>query len=143
MPRGTANNIARPLGIHAPINQIAAGLRDARPRRVDIVVATGAWGKHRFVEGVGIVLLVQAMSAVDASGKEGFDQLRSSRREFVRQLAEADCYHLDVRVDGQDLSGDYLIFEIMNTGFAGPIPVTAFWTSSTAPPVAEGKCLIC
>jgi diacylglycerol kinase (ATP) len=121
VPQGTANNIARSLGIHGSASQIAAGLWDARPKKIDIGVATGAWGRHRFVEGVGIGLLVQAMSVINESGKEGFDQLRSSRREFARQLAEADCHRLDVRADGQSLSGDYLIFEIMNTGFAGPI----------------------
>jgi diacylglycerol kinase (ATP) len=121
VPQGTANNIARSLGIHASTTHVAAGLREASRKQIDIGVAIGAWGRHRFVEGVGIGLLVQAMAEIHASGKAGFDQMRASRREFARRLAQAECFHLEARVDDQDRSGDYLIFEIMNTGFAGPV----------------------
>jgi diacylglycerol kinase (ATP) len=121
LPQGTANNIARSLGIHAPPHQIIAGLREAHPLAVDIGTATGAWGTHRFVEGVGLGLLVQAMAEIDAAGIAGEEQLRSCRREFARRLVEEECHHFDVSVDGRDLSGDFLIFEMMNIGYVGPI----------------------
>lgn len=121
LPQGTANNIARSLGVYGSPRQIIAGLKDGYPMAVDIGVATGAWGRHRFVEGVGLGLLVQAMAEIDAAGTEGEEQLRSCRKEFATKLIEEECHHFDVSVDGQDLSGDYLIFEIMNIGYVGPV----------------------
>src|SRR4051794_13938776 len=50
VPQGTANNIARSLGIDGSPDRIAAGLRDARERPFDIGVAAGPWGCHRFIE---------------------------------------------------------------------------------------------
>ncbi|GEO42880.1 hypothetical protein SAE02_70280 [Skermanella aerolata] len=47
---------------------ITAGLRQAHPMAVDIGTAAGAWGKHRFVEGARLGLLVQAMAEIDAVG---------------------------------------------------------------------------
>jgi diacylglycerol kinase (ATP) len=121
VPQGTANNIAHSLGIYASPHQIAAGLRHARPMAVDIGVATGSWGKRRFVEGVGLGLLVQAMAEIDAAGIAGDDQLWSCRAEFGAKLVEEECHRFDVSVDGRDLSGDFLIFEIMNIGYVGPV----------------------
>jgi len=65
LPQGTANNVVRSLGIVGSLESLVAGLRDAREKRFDIGVAIGPWGRHRFIEAVGLGLLARSM--VDAT----------------------------------------------------------------------------
>ena len=50
LPIGTANNIARALGVNGDMEAIISQLRGATPKRLDIGVAHGPWGKRRFLE---------------------------------------------------------------------------------------------
>jgi diacylglycerol kinase (ATP) len=120
LPQGTANNIARSLGITGSSESLIAGLRDAREQRFDIGAAIGPWGRHRFVEAVGLGLLARGMAEIDATDISGEEQLLCSRRKFGRLLMEAEPECLKMTVDGQELTGDFLVLEIMNISHVGP-----------------------
>jgi len=66
LPLGTANNIARCLGIEGPIEKLIA--RWARAPRIpfDLGVVAGTHGQARFVEGVGAGLIPEGIAAVRA-----------------------------------------------------------------------------
>src|SRR3954471_5407680 len=53
LPLGTANNLARTLGFHAPVDQIINGLATGIRHEVDVGVASGACGKRYFFESAG------------------------------------------------------------------------------------------
>jgi diacylglycerol kinase family enzyme len=120
LPQGTANNIARSLGISGSPEALVPALRNARKQRFDIAAATGPWGKHRFIEAVGLGLLARAMAEIDATDISGQEQLVCSRRKFGRLLMEAEPECLKMTLDGKELSGDFLVLEIMNISHVGP-----------------------
>jgi diacylglycerol kinase family enzyme len=120
LPQGTANNIARSLGISGDPETLVPALHDAVRRPFDIAAATGPWGKHRFIEAAGLGLLARGMAEIDAADISGQEQLLCSRRKFARLLTEAEPERLEMTLDGKELAGDFLVLEIMNISHVGP-----------------------
>ena len=119
LPLGTANNVARSLGL-APgdLHDLAAGWRTARPRPLDVGVAAGPWGRRRFVEGVGLGARARAMAL--AGEAEAGEKLRRGRDAFRRALAEAAPLPVRIVLDGRELPGPLLLIEALNIAYAGP-----------------------
>jgi Diacylglycerol kinase catalytic domain len=55
LPLGTANNIARSLGIEGDLESLLSKLPTASARSLDVGRATGPWGKRMFLEALGWV----------------------------------------------------------------------------------------
>src|SRR6185503_11478949 len=54
LPSGTANNIARTLGLlERPFEELVRGWDSARRAKLDMGVAKGPWGERYFIEGLG------------------------------------------------------------------------------------------
>ena len=51
LPLGTANNIARTLGIEGDAERLIECVRRHVTRSLDVGIASGPWGRRRFVEG--------------------------------------------------------------------------------------------
>ena len=128
LPTGTANNIATWLGLAGrPAEELVAGWRSAVRRPFDCGLARGRWGEFRFLESVGIGLLTEMMAAID-EGEAGWVN-KLSRRE-MRISAALDVLHdalqrsngveCELDLDGQRVSGAYLLLEFLNFGAAGP-----------------------
>src|SRR5262245_7283909 len=62
VPVGTANNIARALGLDGDPETIVPRLPFATARKLDIGLACGPWGERRFLEAVGFGLIAKAIS---------------------------------------------------------------------------------
>lgn len=125
LPIGTANNIARSLGIPDDVDAVLAGLSTARVRPLDVGLASAPWGKARFVESAGVGLFGEMLqhAAVGASVKhESGDRRAKPRRgtRMLRMLERGVAAPWHVSADGQDLSGDYLMVVAMNTAHIGP-----------------------
>ena len=79
LPAGTANNIARSLGLlKQPFEELVRGWRDARRVQLDVGIAAGPWGERYFVEGLGAGLfaglLVRSEENKEKEGEEEQDQ---------------------------------------------------------------------
>ena len=129
LPLGTANNIARTLGVPASPKTLAAGLERGWLTRLAVGVAEGPWGEHRFVESAGIGVFADMIreSHHAAARLEPTGQLdeRSARLAFgagmLRQgLSDAQPIKVRLEADGEDLSGSYLLVEAMNITSIGP-----------------------
>ena len=103
IPSGRANNIARALGLQT-------GRREGR---LAVAVARGPWGKTHFVESAGVGPIASLMTREGLSFRAGVVQLRRAF-EAARPIA------LRVRADGEDLSGDYLMAQVLNVNAIGP-----------------------
>jgi len=125
---GTANNIANTLGIaEVTVQNLIRGWKTARCVNVDAGVAKGPWGSQYFVEGFGIGLFAEAMHRIE-SGK--IDELPDSGRSehimngvlalLKKQLRDGRSVKMTVRLDGKDVSGDYVLLEALNICFIGP-----------------------
>src|SRR5499426_3035715 len=128
LPMGTANNIANTLGIAGrALPKLIEGWNTARCVNFDAGVAQGPWGSRYFIEGFGIGLFAEAMSQLQGektNGTSGSDKPReviSSVQDFLKQqLQKRRSVKMTVRLDGQDLSGDYVLLEALNIRFIGP-----------------------
>jgi diacylglycerol kinase (ATP) len=128
LPLGTANNIARALGVaDTPLETLVAEWGSGERRYLDLGVARGPWGEMRFVEGVGAGLLARMMSwleTVDNAPLEHLDDADDRVASVVRMLrARLDQCRpaaYTVRLDGRDCSGEYVLVEAMNIPTVGP-----------------------
>jgi diacylglycerol kinase (ATP) len=126
LPYGTANNIARSLGINgmAVEAQIAAW-EDAPRVPFDAACAKGPWGSRRMVEGLGIGLFAWTMpQASDSKALEKIDDPDEAVAHVLKMLRDRlDSYkprEIQAKLDDKDLSGEYILFEAMNLQYIGP-----------------------
>lgn len=124
LPIGTANNIARAMGLNGDVDALIARLGTARPVRLDVGVARGPWGKRRFLEAVGFGTIAKAIAH---SGPRPPKALRidMGREELQKYFEEARAERFEVEVDGETFAGEFLLVEIMNLGRTGPaLPIS-------------------
>ncbi|MFL5519064.1 MAG: diacylglycerol/lipid kinase family protein [Gemmatimonadales bacterium] len=124
---GTANNIAKSLGLTISPEDSIAGLRRAPARPFDAGTVSGPWGTRHFLEGVGLGLFARTMCLVDeraAAGRiepaEGEAALTRDLRYLARVLEQLQPQSWQIEADGEDRSGEYLICEVMNIRSVGP-----------------------
>jgi diacylglycerol kinase family enzyme len=132
LPLGTANNIAKSLGLTDSAEAMVAGLRRAARRRLDAGTVRGRWGARYFLEGVGLGLFARTMCLVDRrteAGRiepaEGEAALTRDLRYLARVLEKLRPQHWHIEADGHDRSGEYLLCEVMNIRSVGPNLVLA------------------
>jgi diacylglycerol kinase family enzyme len=103
------------------------GWSTARCVNFDAGVAKGPWGSQYFIEGFGVGLFAEAMLRLD--GKENTDLDDSGKPTQVissvltilkKQLQRGQAKKLTVRLDGEELSGDYVVLEALNIRYIGP-----------------------
>ena len=127
LPAGTANNIAKSLGLTDSAEAAVAGLRRATRRPFDAGTVRGRWGARHFLEGVGLGLFARTMCLVDERAEagriepaEGDAALTRDLRYLLRVLEKLRPQHWHIEADGNDRSGEYLLCEVMNIRSVGP-----------------------
>jgi diacylglycerol kinase (ATP) len=127
LPVGTANNVANALGLtNKPLQQLISGWATARRTKFDVGVATGPWGSTCFVEGLGVGFFTNLM-AETAKGNVDLDRFNATGAkitcalEVIRnRLQSYPASRLKVTLDDQNLSGEYVLLEVMNIRSIGP-----------------------
>jgi len=134
LPLGTANNIYKTLYPPSTIENLIAGWTSARRQSCDLGIARGPWGESYFIESFGVGLLAQMFSPQDGPSSQATPDLGSEPSAFYRRAAALAAAYpncpLKIAIDGQDVSGDYLLLEVMNTKFIG----TNFYLAPEADP---------
>jgi diacylglycerol kinase (ATP) len=125
LPIGTANNIAKSLGSLGRFDELIAGWRKAERRRLAVGTVATRWGAMRFVESAGTgafaELVIRGPEEIDenTAGLTG-PAIDRALLLLQRILEERHPIHRHVELDGNDLSGEYLLVEAMNIGLVGP-----------------------
>lgn len=117
LPTGTANNVARTLGIGLEPRAALEALPRAVIREVDLGVVLHRGETERFLEGFGTGVFAYVM-AERATKKH--KKLRRAFRLLARELASFAPHHTRLRIDGRDASGEYLLVAVMNVRSFGP-----------------------
>ena len=126
LPLGTANNISKTLGLaDLSLADIVSGWKNARHVSFDAGVAKGPWGSRYFMEAFGLGLFACTLPIADGNRKlkalKDADAKVAHAIGLLRQrLEHCPPNALDLRLDGRDTSGDYVMLEAMNMAFVGP-----------------------
>ena len=120
LPMGTANNLARALGISAPLPELAAGLKGGHVVPLDVGMTEGPWGEQRFFESVGFGALALALGPVNRSkvpSEEKIPQGRHAMRQVFHDIRPA---RLRIRLDDREWEDDLLMLELAKIPALGP-----------------------
>ena len=125
LPIGTANNIARALGVTGQVDDIVRGLGSGTERMLDIATARAAWGSVRFVESAGIGIfaaMLRDAEREETTGPPADDERKPKHRgsRMQRMLDRARPRHWRIEADGEDLSASYLLAAALNISYVGP-----------------------
>jgi diacylglycerol kinase (ATP) len=127
LPVGTANNIARTLGLVGGPSHIIAGLRTAPRKRLDVGIARGPWGERRFIEAAGVGVFARAVAVLEDEDGQPLAELVKDEPNFESALRlmrhiieEYPSREWRLTLDGRDLSGRYVLMEAMNIRLIGP-----------------------
>jgi diacylglycerol kinase (ATP) len=126
LPLGTANNIASALGLPDDIETLIGGLNSFVERAFDAGRVQGPWGEKPFFESVGCGLFTHMLTRLEEDASNALGDLTedghpSMYLELMRRIAIAalPCTWT-VHIDGEDVSGSYLLLEVLNIPSIGP-----------------------
>lgn len=124
LPFGTANNIARTLGLSGPSPDIITSWRERSIKRFDVGTIEGLGKRSFFLESFGYGVFPRLMKEMD---KAGHDDIENPKRkiqvalevlyDLVRKVPVKRC---DLQIDDIDYSGEFLLIEVMNIRSIGP-----------------------
>jgi diacylglycerol kinase (ATP) len=125
LPIGTANNIAKSLGIIGSVGELIAGWSYTKRQRLAIGTVSALYGTMQFVESVGVGAFTELIARgheeihENPSGLTGhsIDRALLLLRSIVQERGPSSRR---LGIDGADLSGEYLLVEAMNTSLVGP-----------------------
>lgn len=126
LPLGTANNISKTLGITGlQLTELIAGWADARRVQFAAGLATGPWGERYFMEGVGAGLLTSSIPEVESSRtmnqlQDAAVRVTYAQQLFREHLLDSPLVEVNATLDGADISGRYVLFEVLNMKYVGP-----------------------
>jgi diacylglycerol kinase (ATP) len=126
LPVGTANNISRTLGIaDVPLHYLVRTWKKARHLKFDAGIVNGPWGERHFIEGVGTGLLTSSLNELEDNKtlenlKNTGIKVTYAQQIFREQLDECPAMKIQAELDGEDISGSYLVFEVLNMSYIGP-----------------------
>jgi diacylglycerol kinase family enzyme len=117
VPTGSANNIARSLGIGVGPSAAVPGLARPVERHVDLGIVHTESTRESFVEGFGLGVFAHVV-AEKATTKDKI--LHRAMSLIADELDQYVPVRLGLEVDGKDLSGSYVLVAVMNTRSLGP-----------------------
>jgi diacylglycerol kinase (ATP) len=122
IPLGTANNLSRALGVHAGAADLIESWSRFVLRGLDRATAEVRERRLPFIEGFGFGVFPDVMRAGDRLPRPGSvpERLARDLDLFRSTLADAVPRAYTVSADGDDLSGEYLLVEVMNIDMLGP-----------------------
>ena len=122
VPLGSANNVARSLGIAGTPAELAEQWRAGHTHSFHLVEVTyGKDKKELCAEAFGIGLMA-ALIKRRAKGKkaDGADDICRGRRALSEVAAEAKPLDLEVNIDGKPWKSDLISVDVLNIPFTGP-----------------------
>jgi len=131
LPTGTSNNIARAVGLDAPIPVLIAQLSSVRETRLDLGHIVGDGHEKWFVEGAGMGFIATMLREDGHRWRHilrnirnrfpgGGDPATRSHRAAAARVRRGRARYVHVVADGHDLSGEYVTVEVMNIPAVGP-----------------------
>lgn len=124
LPLGTANNVARSLGIAGAPDDVAASWHTARKRPLDLGRVRIADTEITFLEAVGGGLIAAGIAAHEntpgADAAPAQQKIPDAVRAYLDALERLEPRQCRVSFDGEAQSGSLLLVEALNMQSVGP-----------------------
>ena len=124
LPLGTANNIAKTLGIKGEPEEIIQGWKQHQIKKYDVGRIEGIKKHKFFIESYGYGVfprLMKEMKKLDKSMFESPEQKIKTALQLLYQIITNYKTKLcKLKIDDKDYTGKFLLVEIMNTSSIGP-----------------------
>lgn len=125
LPMGTANNIAKTLGIlQRERADLVKSWHDGESKKFDVGTIFGIKDTPFFLESFGFGIfpaLMKAMKKEPPENQETPEQSLYTALTLIRDIIrEAPARYCKIIIDGVEHKGNYLLVEIMNTSSIGP-----------------------
>jgi diacylglycerol kinase family enzyme len=125
LPLGTANNIASSLGIKGPASTLVASWETARRVPFDLGRAQAASKEWLVVEGVGGGLVPAGIARAQAELKKRptmspSHEIEAALRIFRDTLLDLAPRPWTLAIDGQRITDEFLLVEVLNIRSIGP-----------------------
>ncbi len=125
LPMGTANNIAKTLGLsHQTPEKIVQSWNDLHVKKFDIGRIYGLKKNKFFIESFGVGIFPDLIHEMDRQSPEDLDTAEKSLEKALEVLHDlimnANVKFCRIKVDEVEYKGNYLLVEIMNTTSIGP-----------------------
>jgi diacylglycerol kinase (ATP) len=123
LPMGTANNIAKSLGVQGSLDDIVDRWGQQEPRSVDLGFVGGPWGVGRFIEAVGAGLVAEGICNADTRRRNGGWVDKPSVLEganlYLETLSAVMPTRSTIEADGETIEGEFLLIEVLNMPLVG------------------------
>ncbi|HEX6225141.1 MAG TPA: diacylglycerol kinase family protein [Chryseolinea sp.] len=124
LPFGTANNIARTLGIAGGAEEIIQSWKQHELKKYDVGRIDGIKKNKFFIESYGhgvFPRLMKEMRKLDKSQFENPEQkIKTALQLLYNIILNYKTKLCRLNIDGEDYTGKFLLVEIMNTSSIGP-----------------------
>ncbi|POY35937.1 diacylglycerol kinase [Solitalea longa] len=124
LPLGTANNIAKTLGLSKETEAVVQAWHKAKIKHYDVGLIYFNGSTAFFLESFGFGVFPKLMNEMKKQGKNNLEtpeERIQAALELLQEIIEAyDVRYCEIEIDGVDYSGKYLMAEVMNTQSFGP-----------------------
>jgi diacylglycerol kinase (ATP) len=124
LPMGTANNIARTLGIRGEHIDIIKSWNEKHMKKFDVGLLSGLEKSRFFLESFGYGIFPRLMSEMQKLDEADRDTPEKSLRLALSVLhdliEEMEPRYCKISLDGMHHDGNYILVEVMNTSSIGP-----------------------
>ena len=123
LPLGTANNIADSLDIRGEVRTLAERWHQAKVAKIDVGFVECGGRRSAFFESVGCGLVTHLHPSRRCDPVEGSILRRTSRTRGISIATRCAIFAprpYDIVLDGERISGEFLLIEALNTPSIGP-----------------------
>ena len=123
LPWGTANNIAKTLGIQGEADEIIERWKNDNRQNFDIGKVHGLKDNHFFLEAIGFGVFPKLIKTMrerenkSATPEEEIQIALKTLRDIVEDYKPKTC---EIIIDGQPYNGKFLMVEVTNIRSIGP-----------------------
>lgn len=124
LPMGTANNIAKTLGVTGSADEIISGWSTAMIKAFDVGIIEGLDEPSFFLESFGFGLFPKLMLEMEKQKKNDIadskERIRAAWNIVHELILSGPVKKCHLQLDDIDCSGEFLLLEVMNIRSIGP-----------------------